>query len=407
MNRKYFLVGAVAVAVVLAIIGFALQMDSSLETLKAQYTYFEDAIEVRGIVIREEDVYTKESNTVFESLKSEGDRVAAGSNLGTVYGKDTPKDVINSITEINGRISELKIKETGIHSEYDDVSKVESHMALIADELVTASQLNDGNLITSNKAELDRLLQNKLEITGKVTASADELSMLEHQKKELESGLSKTDVTCRTSGLLTYAIDGFEGELTKDIISILSPESLNAWLDYNPDIPLDAYSKIVSNNSWYFAFNITVNQLDNIKVGDYAYIKTTKESVDLIPVSVYDISESSDDGLVTVTVECSRDINSVLTNRKMDLVFVKSVYEGYKIPIEAVHVKEGTDENDSVVGVYALMGGIVEFRPVKISYSGEDYIMISNVYDEKTNRIHMFDEIIISTEGIKEGMLFT
>ena len=132
-----------------------------------------------------------------------------------------------------------------------------------------------------------------------------------------------------------------------------------------------------------------------------------RHSGNSIPVSIYDISDRSSDGRVTVTVECSRDINSTLTNRKLELVFIKNVYEGYKIPFEAVHVKEGTGENDSVVGVYALMGGIVEFRPVKISYSGEDYIMISNEYDEKTNRIHMYDEIIISTEGIKEGMLFT
>ena len=83
------------------------------------------------------------------------------------------------------------------------------------------------------------------------------------------------------------------------------------------------------------------------------------------------------------------------------MVFVKKVYEGYKVPKTAVVVK------DDVVGVYALMGGIVEFRPINIVYSSEDYIMISNEYDSETNQIHMYDDIILSTEDVKEGMLFT
>ncbi len=401
MKKKIIAIAIIAVAVVVAVMGFVTQINTPLNTIKAQYSYFEDAIGVSGIVIRTEDVYHKEADTVFESEKKEGQRIPAGSVIGTVYGKDAPKDVISSITELNSRIENIRSKQSGVQFEYDDISKVESRMAVVTEYLIDAAQEADGQVVSSYKYELDLLLRNKLQLNGKASDDSNELSLLEAKRDKLEAELDKTDIVCRTSGILTYVVDGFEGELTADLITKLNPEAVDAWIEYNPEIPEDAYSKIVVNDSWFFSFNLTEKQLDNMKVYDNAYIKTTAESTDLIGVTVYDISEKSPDGRVTVTVECTRDVNSALTNRKLDLIFVKKIYEGYKIPNTAVHVK------DDVVGVYALMGGIVEFRPIKIVYSGEDYVIISNEYDSETNRIHMYDEIIISTEGIKEGMLFT
>lgn len=401
MRKKIIPALIIIAAIVVAILGFSMQITSSLNTVKAQYTYFEDSVNVEGVVIRSEDVYTKEPETIFESTKKEGDRIAAGSVMGTIYGKDAPKDVINTITEINSRISELYVKETGLHIEYDDVAEIDSRMASVADKMVGAAQSGDGQLISTYSYELDKLLENKLALNGQSSESSGELELLEARRDELEANLTKEDVISRTSGIMTYAIDGFETDLTSAVINKLTPKALDAWLEYEPEKPENTYCKIVSNNSWFYAFNITENQLDNMKVADSAYIKTTAESVDLIPVIIYDISEKSPDGRITVTIECTRDINSAVTNRKLNLIFIKNVHEGFKIPTTAVHVK------DDVVGVYALMGGIVEFRPIKIVYSGEDYVMISNTYNAETNRIHMYDEIILSTEGIEEGMLFT
>ena len=401
MKKKIIPALLVIAAVIIAVAGFSMQISHSLNTVKAQYSYFEDSLSVEGIVIRNEDVYTKKPETIFESSKKEGERISAGDIMGRIYGKDAPKDIINTITEINSRISELYIKEAGLKVEFDDVSEVNSRMSSVADKMSETSQSGDGQQISDYMSELYMLMENKLALSGKEGNASGELELLEARRDELESGLTKEDVISRTSGLMTYAIDGFESDLTSAIISKLNPKSLDAWLDYSPEKPADSYCKIVSNNSWYFAFNITENQLDNMKVADLAYIKTTTESIDLIPVTIYNISETMPDGRLTVTIECTRDIGSALTNRKLNLIFIKNVYEGFKIPTTAVHVK------DDVVGVYALMGGIVEFRPIKIVYSGEDYVMVSNVYNYETNRIHMYDEIILTTERIKEGMLFT
>ncbi|MDY6315278.1 MAG: HlyD family efflux transporter periplasmic adaptor subunit, partial [Clostridia bacterium] len=255
--------------------------------------------------------------------------------------------------------------------------------------------------ITADKYQLDRLLDNRLVLEGKKDSPTNELGELQARRDEMEAELSKEDVVSKTSGIMTHVVDGYEADVTPDKIEYYTPEAIDAWLDYTTEAPKNAYLKIINNDCWYYAFNLTVNQLDNLKIGNGAYIKTTSESTELIPVTVYDISDPSSDKRVTVTVQCARDVNSAFTNRKPEMIFVKKVYEGYKVPKTAVVVK-----ND-VVGVYALMGGIVEFRPINIVYSSEDYIMISNVYDSEINQIHMYDDIILSTDGVKEGMLFT
>ena len=401
MKKKYIAIIVIVVAVIFAAVCLASTLNSSLATIKATYTYFEDCINVEGLVIRDEEVYEKSADTIFETHKKDGDRVSAGMVIGMIYGKDASKTVVNKIAEINNRIAELQKQQYGIETSYEDVSKVDSQIASSVSELQKFAQKCDGAGITTTKYELDRLLDNRLVLEGKKASATNELDELQARRDEMEAELSKEDVISNSSGIMTHAVDGFEADVTPDKIEYYTPEAIDAWLDYNADVPKTKYLKIIRNNCWYYAFNITVNQLDNMKIGDGAYIKTTAESNELIPVTVYDISDPSSDKRVTVTVQCTHDIASAFTARKPQMVFVKKVYEGYKVPKTAVVVK-----ND-VVGVYALMGGIVEFRPINIVYSSEDYIMISNEYDSETNQIHMYDDIILSTEDVKEGMLFT
>lgn len=401
MKKKRIAVIVIVAVAVFAAVCLANAFKSSLSTVKTTYTYFEDYIEVKGIIIRNEDVYTKDDGTVFETLKKEGDRVSAGAEIGMIYGKDASKTVINKIAEINNRISELQKQQYGLETVYEDSSKVDSLIASGVSELIKAAQSCDGAGITSAKYELDRLLDNRLVLEGKKDSPTNELGELQARRDEMEAELSKEDVISRSSGILTHTVDGFEADITPDNIEYYTPEAIDAWLDYSADVSKEAYIKIINNDCWYYAFNLTVHQLDNLKIGDSAYIKTSDESTELIPVILYDISDASDDGRVTVTVQCSRDVNTAFVSRKPEMIFVKKVYEGFKVPKTAVIVKK------DVVGVYALMGGIVEFRPINIVYSSEDYIMISNEYDYDTNRIHMYDDVILSPEDVKEGMLFT
>ena len=118
MKKRIIATVLIVVAIIVALMGFSRQINSSLNTIKAQYSYFEDAIEVKGIIIRNEEVYTKEADTIFESELKEGQRVPAGSVLGTVYGKDAPKEVISTITDINSRISELRKQQNGLHAHF-------------------------------------------------------------------------------------------------------------------------------------------------------------------------------------------------------------------------------------------------------------------------------------------------
>lgn len=401
MKNKRIAICVIAAAAVIAAVCLASTLRSSLNTVKATYTYFEDYIDVQGIVIRNEEVYEKDADTIFETSKKEGDRVSAGSVIGRVYGKDASKTVVNKIAEINNRIAELQKQQYGLETTYEDASKVDSQIASSVTDLQSAAQAFDGAGITADKYQLDRLLDNRLVLEGKKDSPTNELGELQARRDEMEAELSKEDIVSKTSGIMTHVVDGYEADVTPDKIEYYTPEAIDAWLDYSTDAPKNAYLKIINNDCWYYAFNLTVNQLDNLKIGDGAYIKTTSESTELIPVTVYDISDPSSDKRVTVTVQCTRDVNSAFTNRKPEMIFVKKVYEGYKVPKTAVVVK-----ND-VVGVYALMGGIVEFRPINIVYSSEDYIMISNAYDSEINQIHMYDDIILSTDGVKEGMLFT
>ncbi|MDY6315415.1 MAG: HlyD family efflux transporter periplasmic adaptor subunit, partial [Clostridia bacterium] len=149
MKNKRIAICVIAAAAVIAAVCLANTLKSSLNTVKATYTYFEDYIDVKGIVIRNEEVYEKDADTIFETSKKEGDRVSAGSVIGMVYGKDASKTVVNKIAEINNRISELQKQQYGLETRYEDASKVDSQIASSVTDLQSAAQAFDGAGITA------------------------------------------------------------------------------------------------------------------------------------------------------------------------------------------------------------------------------------------------------------------
>ena len=149
MKKKYIAIIVIVVAVIFAAVGLVGTFNSSLATVKATYTYFEDCIDVEGLVIRDEEVYEKSADTIFETHKKDGDRVSAGMVIGMIYGKDASKTVVNKIAEINNRIAELQKQQYGIETSYEDVSKVDSQIASSVSELQKFAQKCDGAGITT------------------------------------------------------------------------------------------------------------------------------------------------------------------------------------------------------------------------------------------------------------------
>ncbi len=363
----------------------------------------ENSVQVEGVVVREEWVYTAADGGMFESPHSDGTRLNIGERLGTVYFGEITSETTARLKQINQEISQLEAKEEMFESGMNDPEKINTRISSLVEEMVDASIDCDGKQISRIQTEIVQLHNKRLILEGKQTEEGSALYQLYSEKRELETGLRSEELYARQAGVFTYLTDGFEARIGTSNLRSLTPKDVETLLETEISHPEDEFSaqpvaKIVNNYKWYFVFNLTTQQLDTLKLGDVVYLRFSGDPNERIRAKIATISPEQD-GKVCVSVSCMTDVKAALNNRKLKVELVKQRYEGSCFSRSAVRVK------DDVSGVYVIKGGVAVFCPVDILYGTDETVIISSE-QTATNQVKLYDEIINEkTSNIKEGEL--
>lgn len=402
--KKTVTIAVVALALIYIAAFTIISVTSSpVSTELVRQGVLENSVQVEGIVVREEWVYTSEDGGVFESPYSDGTRVSAGEKLGTVYFGEVSSQAASQLKLINQEITRLEEKEEIFENGMNDPEKINTRISSLVGDLVTASIACDGKRVSELQGEISQLHSRRLVLEGKQQEGSSELSRLYSQKAELEAGLQTEDYYAQQAGVFTYLIDGFETRLGISSLRDLTPKDVdNLWqtdiTNIAGEFSAQPVAKIVNNFKWYFVFNLTVQQLDTLKTGDNVYLRFSGDLSESIPAEIATIS-SEQDGRVCVSVSCMNDIKTVLTNRKLKIDLIKQRYEGSCFSRSAVRVR------DDVSGVYVVKDGVAVFCPVEILYGTDETVIISSEQNEN-NQVKLYDEIINEkTSEVKEGEL--
>ena len=58
---------------------------------------------------------------------------------------------------------------------------------------------------------------------------------------------------------------------------------------------------------------------------------------------------------------------------------------------------------DSVPGVYVLTGMQIEFKPVEIIYTGEDYIICKK--SDSDDALRLYDQVVVKGKNLYDGKI--
>ncbi len=100
----------------------------------------------------------------------------------------------------------------------------------------------------------------------------------------------------------------------------------------------------------------------------------------------------------------------IYDERFVNFDIIKYKHNGYKIPTKAIVEKDG------IKGVYIKeISGIVKFKPVEIIKEEDKFVYVSSGenntivikggQDKPVKTITVFDEILLNTKGVKEGII--
>lgn len=240
------------------------------------------------------------------------------------------------------------------------------------------------------KYEINRLLAVKYK---KDDAPENESDLLKAQKQQLEAqlGASKEELTAPIAGVYSSVVDGYEAYLNYNAAPELTPEDFTGLENLNPEPPKTPACKVIDNFAWRIVILVPAESVEQVSVGGSVRLRFNSVSQNLYSAKVLAKNESGKSA--ALVLECTEELVELADKRRLDVDLVFERYEGYQIPLKAVHIKDGKE------GVYIQSGGATKFREITVLYKNDSFV-IALSDNQKENNVLLYDEIILSDKGI-------
>ena len=387
-----------AVAAYFLVQGMRYFVNPTMTTLAYRFRT-EDVISLRGYVVRSETVIDS-SETLVELTHAEGERVAAGSAVATVYRSEDALARSQELQALSQQLEQLRYA----HSAASDATAALKLDSDIRDDIVALrAAFTSGSYTDSLGSELKTaVLKRAYAYRGAadLTARVEELSSTISAASASLRGTSSS-IKSPFAGTYSAAVDGYESILTPELLETLTPSGFDALA---PAAVSSTVGKIIEGDEWRFVTVLPEQDAAQLEKNQSLTLRMTSGVSFDLPVTVERIGKA--EGGRCVLVLLSDDYLSYLTLlREQNAELILHTYEGLRIPKNALRVGE-----DGKSGVYCLVGLTAYFKSVNVLYQGADYCLVEpgEAAGETDNQVLLYtlranDEVIISANDLYNG----
>ncbi len=363
----------------------------------------EETSTTQGVLIKKEQVNTVELLGTAEVYAKDGNRVANNEIIAMLYGTTEDEALIEELSSINKKINAIHASDADKSIYISDTMQMESEISNYVDEIIANASKNDFSALSKYKYKISMITAQKAIARGEtVTTPAEELVVLQTRKNEIESSLGKSAniIAANMAGIFVEGRDGFEETMSPENIESFTPQTITDVIKGSKDGKIindekNYTYKIVDNFKYSVAVNLDEAMAEGLKVGNNVKVRFLDFSKDDIPAIVTHISEPDKEKMRTVVVECDNYVAGLLSQRAVNVDFVKSSISGYKIDVRYIHTV------DNAVGIFIKRGAVMRFLPVNIEYSNEEEAIVTTA--NKSMPIKPYDEIVVAAPEFSDG----
>lgn len=376
------------------------QLNSSvykpITTENVNYYEAVDGLNITGIIMRGEYLVTCDTAGVYHYLIEDGSRVAKGGTIANIYDSENASITMSEIDDLNEQITDITDLQNYNNQQAADLGLINDRVDSAIDELITASSYGSFADMHDNCDELLSALNRRRMLTGEQTDFSEHLTQLNNRLNELKAALpnAKGRITAAQSGYFSTSTDGYEAVLdcsdlsavTVDFLDNMKPQTLES----------NVVGKIVSDYEWYIAAKVNINDSLKYKVGDQLTVRTLLRSNPELEVEVAAINLSETAESAVVIFSCDQMSKELASMRTGPMTVVNAVHSGLKVSKSALRVV------DSQTGVYVVSGITLNFVPVEVLYSNEDY-MICKQEQSTSEVLRLYDEVVVKGKKLYDG----
>ena len=267
-------------------------------------------------------------------------------------------------TEISGTNTFGTIRETTQEEIIEDFNKAGYDTVIFDDE----------EKIAEYKKEINSYITKKAKISGELSPAGSYKKQLIEERSGYENELNNNSeyVKADASGVISYRIDGLEDTFKTDDFSNISTEMLkNLNLKTAQIISTsNTEAKIINNYKCYIACTTDSEQAKNVEVGS-TKVKLRISGTDEVSTKLVH-KKQEDDGNVVLVFEINKDVEKLISYRKVSVDIIWWSDTGLKVPNDAIIEEDGKSY------VTRVRAGYETKILVKVLKQNEKYAVVEN-----------------------------
>ena len=398
-------------AAVYAAVSIVRNWEEPLVTTYA-YAYTQDVgMEAVGLFVRQEAVLTDGRGGYVDHILSEGEKAAMGQAVALLYNDPAALATRQSIRALSAEIEQLEYALAS-GTQAVNVSRLDAQVlsSITALRGLTAR----GDLTTLEEYTLNlRTLVFKRDYAYGDTAAAGELAALieerQAQRQQLISSLNQVSRTvyAPASGVFSGSLDGWEENLSPDMLDKLTVESLSGLLARTPSVRPDAVGKLITDSTWYFAALLPGTNT-GLQSGKTYTLSFTGDYYGQIPMALERVALEDEQTLAIFSCRTHLANTTLLRVETVDVVTRQ--LEGIRVPRKALRIEtetvtdgDGYTRDVNRYKVYTVVHSQARGQEVEVLYTDDDFYLVRPVDEVASDRLRAGDEVILSSSGIYDG----
>lgn len=400
-------------------------LSDPLTTAIAYQDVLDDAVEVTGLVVREERVLSNGA-AIMDVLPDEGERVASGETVAVLYQNSEALERERLLQTLELELEQLKYAlDSG--SSLGDAARLEQQ---IVDSILTLRVSAAGDNLSTLKTDALSLRTQVLQRDFAYSASADSAAELKQAISDLtreidqlknQASYDTSLVKAPCSGLFSQLADGLEAKLTPELLNTVSAAQLDVLADTAAPVADDCVGKLITGDRWYFATAVDQATADRLLEGDTITVAFSRDFSGEVDMRVERIGVPEVTGCVLI-LSSNRHLNDITLLREQTVSLVFERFTGVRVPKRALRLETvsytdsdtGNTVESKVTGVYTVVGARAEFKPVDIVREGSDYYLVKPAQQSdyfrllsaaaaKRRVLRAGDELIITAPDLYDG----
>lgn len=389
-----------AVVVLYCVYHLIASFTGKLQIETASLATFTETAKVDVCILRHEQVLASSYVGVKVDLASDGEKVAAGTNVARIY-TVFEEQTYGELLDVDRRLSILNRAKTTYSSLKNapevraqiDENLAKYNAAVAENDLASAMLLRDE--ILAGTAQYQALI-------GGYDIFSDTVAALELRRAVLEQSLGTPVATliAPDSGYYYGSVDGYESRFSAAQLDSMTVDSYRELLGAEADpYAADGQSmgKLVTDFRWYVACETGADIADKMKTGGayevyFPYNDTT------VTMTLYRTAASRDEDAVLLIFSASTMPEGFDYTRVQKAEITVVSHTGYSVPVTAVRTVDGR------TGVYILDRYEVRFREISILYEKNGFYLSDPAADRETH-LDLYDSVILNGKNLYEGKL--